>query len=105
MSLPGLEERSMATVNFDDGNEDRIPAAHRAEYQKVIKSLIDELRPVAETWTVVTHEQADETACCIDFTLSGRTESVDIARSGDDAQHHKFRRAVRYFLEDRWPTS
>jgi|HubBroStandDraft_6_1064221.scaffolds.fasta_scaffold447493_2 hypothetical protein len=95
----------MATVNFDDGNEDRIPAAHRAEYQKVIKSLIDELRPVAETWTVVTHEQADETACCIDFTLSGRTESVDIARSGDDAQHHKFRRAVRYFLEDRWPTS
>ena len=39
----------MATVNFDDSNEDRIPAAHRAEYQKVIKSLIDELRPVAET--------------------------------------------------------
>jgi hypothetical protein len=49
----GIGERSMATVNFDDSNEDPIPAAHRAEYQRVIKSLIDELRPVAETWTVV----------------------------------------------------
>ena len=90
---------NLASVRFNDSNDDRIPAPRRAEYQHVLRQAIEACRPPGEAWTVVTHEEQNATILTFEFA-----RGTDVPRSftfqpeGDDAQHSALFRTACQFL-------
>src|SRR5206468_10596016 len=93
---------NLASVRFNDSNDDRIPASRRSEYQHVLRQAIEACRPPGEAWSG--HSRGTERDDANVRLLSGNrcTRFFTYLPEDDDAQHSGLFKTACWFLRVYW---